>query len=78
MTGPRANLAAFEAARRAVVEHPMCGRLDEDRYNFTIVYPAGDFAVDGVRVVRSAAGLRQALERMERHWVESYPGHRRG
>ncbi len=75
MSSPRDNLAAFNEARREIEDHPMCGRLDESPDRFTVVYPAGDFPVDGVRVVRSAVGLRQAVERMERHWRESFPGH---
>lgn len=51
----------------------MCLRLLDEGAHFVVVYPDGDFPVDGLRVPRSAEGLRMALERMERHWMDSYP-----
>ena len=67
------NTAALEATRASVAAHPMCLRLLDERPYFVIVYPQGDFPVDGLRVGRTAAGLRAALEKMEKHWAESYP-----
>lgn len=70
------NIIALETARELVQAHPMCGALKDEGSKVIIVYPAGDFPVDGLRVERSAAGLVAALQRMERHWTESFPGAR--
>ena len=62
----------------AVRNHPMCGELREARDGFIVIYPAGDFPVDGLQsVVRRGEGRAVALEKllpvMERHWRESFP-----
>ena len=68
------NIRAWNEAYEKVVNHPLCGRIEIGGGKVMIIYPAGDFAVDGVQVPRSAAMLDKALEIMERHWMESYPG----
>jgi hypothetical protein len=75
MSTPAANLAALNATRAAVKAHPMCLHLRDERPHFVVIYPAGNFPVDGLRVPRSAQGLGLALERMERDWMESFPGY---
>lgn len=73
MSTLRDNIAAMDRAKSAVLAHPMCLRLNDEGTHYVIMYPEGDFPVDGLRVVRSALGLRMALEKMEKHWMESYP-----
>lgn len=74
MASVRENVKALKAAKSEVEAHCMCARLVDDGAKFTIIYPDGDFPVDGVRVPRSAAGLALALAKMESHWTGSFPG----
>lgn len=57
----------------------MCGEFQDLKMCFRVIYPAGDFPVDGLQsVVKRGEGRAVALEKllpvMERHWAESYPG----
>lgn len=72
----QANIEKYEAAKKAVTDHCMCASLERGAGKVIIYYPAGDFAVGGIRVDDSAAGLAQALPIMERHWQESFPGYK--
>lgn len=77
MTDPNAHFAAVVKAKDAVLAHPMCGRLEDDGAAFLVIFPAGDFPVDGVRVNYSggkARALETCLGKMEMYWVQSYPG----
>lgn len=61
-----------------VMDHPMCASLTEDAGYYTVIYPAGDFPVHGVRATKAGGkhvALGHLLTVMERHWVESFPGH---
>lgn len=74
--GPNENYAAYLEALDAVRAHPMCAKFEDDGATFTVLYPAGDFHVDGTRVCYTKGkrwALEQMLVRMERHWVDSYP-----
>lgn len=62
----------------AIRNHPMCGELQDMGGCFRVIYPVGDFPVDGLQsVVRRGEGRAVALEKllpvMERHWLESFP-----
>lgn len=55
----------------------MCLTLLETRHNFEVHFPPGEWPFDGIRCHRrngDAAALSTLLERMERVWMESYPG----
>ena len=76
MSDPNKEFAAVVAAKARVKNHPMCAKFED----VGGAYTAGDFLVDGVRVHYVSMGKRKALEilldKMERHWVESYPASR--
>ena len=80
MGDPNKNFVAVIAAKTRVKNHPMCAKFEETGGAFMVTYPAGDFPVDGVRVHYMSMGKRKALEilldKMERHWVESFPASR--
>lgn len=62
--------------RREIEAHPMCGRLEEDSTYIWVIFPDGDFSVDGVRVRKDrgfSAAADLLLARLERFWVESLP-----
>lgn len=67
------NIAAYNSAKNDVREHCMCLRMQEEGSKIIVIYPYGDFPVNGIRVDNSAAGLKLALIKMEQHWTESYP-----
>lgn len=76
MTTIQDRIDAVECAKRKVKAHPMCLRLEDDGAAFLVVYPCGDFAVQGCRSNYrdgKEAALLRLLQVMERHWVESYP-----
>lgn len=67
------NIENYNAAKKMVLDHVMCLRMQEDGSKIIVIYPCGDFPVNGVRVDNTAAGLKMALIKMEQHWMESYP-----
>jgi hypothetical protein len=69
----RENKKAYSEALAKVTSHPMCLRVRHEGGKTIIVYPAGDFPVDGVRVDKCTRGFEQALAVMERHWLGSFP-----
>lgn len=80
MGDPNQNFAAMMAAKIKVINHPMCAKFEETDGAYMVTYPNGDFLVDGVRVHYVSMGKRKALEilldKIERHWAESYPASR--
>ena len=68
------NIEIYKAAKNAVVEHCMCAKLEESGSKAIVYFPEGDFPVGGIRIDRTANGFKQALERMEKFWLASYPG----
>jgi hypothetical protein len=70
----RQNVVALKAAVAAPESHPLCARIERQGRRAIVVYPAGDFPVDGVRTDWTARGLAAALIVMDRHWRESAPG----
>lgn len=78
MTQIAERIARVAELLEAVRNHPMCGELQDTGDCFRVIYPAGDFPVDGLQsVVRRGEGRAVALEKllrvMERHWLESFP-----
>ena len=76
MNDVRENVRRVTDARAKVQEHPMCGRMKEDAGRITVLFPCGDFPVDGLTIQSSGgkvAALQVLLERMEQVWMESYP-----
>ncbi len=69
----QSNIATYNAAMSAVQEHCMAVSVERGEGKVIIWYPEGYYP-NGCRVDDSAVGLRQALEAMERHWKESFPG----
>ena len=55
-----------------LANHPMCASAEYGSHYIVIIYPYGDWPVDGVRVENSAAGIEQALAVMEKHWRASF------
>ena len=49
--------------------------IEESAGKLVVVFPEGDFPVQGLRIDRNAVMLRKALPIMERYWVESFPGY---
>jgi hypothetical protein len=75
---PRQNIERVAHLRAQVREHPMCLQLREDTSGATIVFPAGDFPVNGIHAGYrdgKAVALKRALDTMERYWLESLPGY---
>lgn len=76
------NLAAFNKALADVKAHPMCAKFEDDGCAFIVTYPAGEFGVvyGGVRAHHrdsKAKALTNLLSRMERDWLNSFPGAKR-
>lgn len=71
------NMIEYDTAKQAVMDHCMCAKFIDEGGKFIIQYPDGDFPVDGLRIDRNAAMMRRAVEIMDRHWAESFPGYRR-
>lgn len=71
------NMIEYDNAKRAVMDHCMCAKFIDEGDKVIIQYPDGDFPVDGLRIDRNAAMMRRAVEIMDRHWTESFPGYRR-
>lgn len=70
------RIDAVERAKQEVRDHPMCLRLEDDGAAFFVIYPCGDFAVQGCRSTYRDGkenALLRLLQVMERHWMESYP-----
>lgn len=62
--------------RAEVKDHPMCLWLAEDPRYFQVIFPDGDFPVDGLRASKSdgkTSALKKLLTEMERIWLASYP-----
>lgn len=72
-----ATRAALVAERlSAIRNHPMCADFVEDRSDYYVTYPAGDFPVHGLRASKAGGkgvALGRLLTIMEQHWRESYP-----
>lgn len=57
-----------------VKDHHMCGKFVDEGSSYLVVYPYGDWPVDGTRVrhdVGKANALRKMIEKMEEHYVAS-------
>lgn len=71
------NITKVKIALENVKAHCMCLKLEDDGARFTVIYPNGDFQVHGTRVSYRENGklwaLNKLLEKMEQHWIESYP-----
>ncbi len=68
----QANIEAKQKAMDDLQAHCMCASAEYGPHYITIIYPCGDWPVDGVRVENSAAGIDQALAVMEKHWRASF------
>lgn len=69
------NIETYQAAIKIVKDHPMCAGIEDALGKLIIEYPAGDFPVQGLRIDRNAVMIGRAVEIMERHWAESFPGY---
>jgi hypothetical protein len=63
-----------------VKDHPMCRKFTKDRDAYIVIFPEGDFTVNGVcgtayreKGVTKIDVLNRILTVMEREWVGSYP-----
>jgi hypothetical protein len=71
------NIVNVERLLEDVKAHCMCLKFIDDGVSYMVVYPEGDFGVDGTRVHYVGTGktwaLTKLLEKIETHWMESYP-----
>jgi len=77
MTNPRILTAAVTDLTLQANAHPMCVELRDNPDAYRVIYPAGDWLVDGVRCSKAqgkALALRRLLLRMEYDLQASYPG----
>ena len=68
----QANIEAKQNAMVDLNDHCMCASAEYGPHYITIIYPYGDWPVDGIRVENSASGIGQALAVMEKHWKGSF------
>lgn len=57
-------------------DHPMCLELREDDYCYIVIFPQGDFSVDGITCSKSIGksnAIDKIIKRMEKEWINSYP-----
>lgn len=57
-----------------VKEHHMCARFVDEGTSYLVIYPYGDWPVDGTRVrhdVGKVNALRKMIEKMEEHYKAS-------
>ena len=66
------NIENYNNAMIEVLNHCMALKIERANGKVTVYYPCGYYP-DGIRVDDTAHGLRQCLEVMERHWLESFP-----
>lgn len=76
------RIARVEAAKKRVETHPMCLRLEEGSGRYTVIYPPGDWRVDGVTCSHGmlhtkVEALTRLYEAMEDEWLSSFPGRNR-
>lgn len=75
------HILNVEKALGEVKSHPMCFKIEDDGKTYLVVFPEGDFAVDGIRINYSVMGKYRALQKMlvkmEYYWVSSYPAYER-
>lgn len=75
MGSPRENQKLVEELIVKVKEHCMCLRFNDCLGLFLVTYPEG-FELGGVQCAQSigkAKALRKILDKMEEHWLESFP-----
>jgi hypothetical protein len=68
----QANIEAKQKAMDDLQAHCMCASAEYSPHYIMIIYPYGDWPVDGIRVENSAAGIGRALTVMEKHWQGSF------
>ena len=76
MANPLENKQAVDNLIAKIKDHPMCLTFEDQVGCYQVIYPEGDFEINGV--IASTGGgklkaLYRILERMERDWIESYP-----
>lgn len=67
----QSNIQNKAAAIARLKEHCMCLRMCVEQRYITVMYPAGDFPVHGIRMENSTEGIEKGLLVMERHWNNS-------
>ena len=79
MSNVQENIAKVKLLIDEVKDHCMCAKFQDVGGAFIVIYPYGDFPVDGVRVGYLTNGkawaLKKMLEKMEKHWIESFPNY---
>ena len=76
MQNVQENIKTVAGLLTSIREHPMCASVQLDNSRITVIYPKGDFIVDGVTTnfkQGKAKQLQTVLERMEYDWINSYP-----
>ena len=73
------NIINVESAINNVKNHHMCANFREDDTYYYVIFPLGDFEVDGIRaskVVGKYVALSIMLTHMDNYWKRSFPTHR--
>lgn len=69
------NIAEVKFALEAVKNHCMCAKFQEDKTHYLVIFPPGDWPVDGIRVANGMGkvkALQVMIDKMEKFWLESF------
>lgn len=70
------NIEKFHNKLEELKNHHMCFELREDEYCYTVIFPVGDFSVDGItcsKHIGKIKAIEKMIDRMEKEWNDSYP-----
>ena len=70
------NIEKLYEKLEEIKNHPMCFELREDAYCYTVMFPQGDFSVDGITCAKNIGksnAIVKILDRMDKEWNNSYP-----
>lgn len=79
MSNVQENKSVLESKINEVKSHPMCANLHDDSRHYTVVFPCGDFPVEGIRINKAMGKIKAMdtlLEKMEYFWKSSFPGYK--
>lgn len=69
------NVTAVKLAIAEVKNHCMCAKFEDEGRHYLVIFPPGDWPVDGVRVshgMGKAKALQLLIDRMEQFWKDSF------
>lgn len=74
MNNPNENIKAVTDLISEIKNHPMCMKFEDQGSHYQVIYPDGDFRINGVRASTGGGkqkALYRILDRMEQDWVAS-------